>query len=799
MIPRSVCPAKFRVYLFLIITSVFAVTTWDVYAQPAREKVVVGWIDAPPFYQQQASGQPTGFAAAVMLKIAEYANLDVDFKQYEDAESLFASIRAGDSHIMPAARASGLQGLGVSFSKPIGQAELVVVQRAEAAANTSLDKIIGKQVGFFLRESTPQVERLLKRNNSIELPLSGDAIIKLLTGDIDALIASDAWIAGQLRAAKLDRRIKRIATPLESTDRVVALHPSKAHLLAAVNTAIAELEASGELTELQSIWALKLPIPPTDVLTVGVYHFPPFQVVNGDGTFTGFAVEIMRDLATLADLNLTFRELTQDQWGAGPGAERYDMLPQAGISDDRRQRMDFTQPIDESSLSMFVRTGDDQGFTDLDDLTGLRVVVDPVNLARRLAEQHGGLSLEILDKADDLLPALLDQRADVALFSTERMREIIAEADVSGKIEEINPPFHVTERAPALRFGLGDVREQLDAVIPGYLVSDRYQQLRQTWFGEKVYWTGNRIKLVLIGGGLIALTLAGALVWQRWNQRSREAHYHREEQQKQKLYEQEQTHSRKLQSMVSELERSNRELDNFAYVASHDLKEPLRGIAINADLLLREEVSVSGKQRVERMVELTIRMDQLISDLLFFSRLGRGDQSQEDIDPNDVIKGIERELRETLELTNGTLHIETELPQVHADKTKIKIIFQNLIANALRYNDAENRLVNIGFQNRKEINEMLLQNVFYVQDNGIGIDEKNHKKIFRIFTRLNREKDYGKGTGAGLSFVSRIIEEYGNVPTIESQLGQGTTFYFSLPLAGHNQLDTFTDDRSIAA
>ena len=303
--------------------------------------------------------------------------------------------------------------------------------------------------------------------------------------------------------------------------------------------------------------------------------------------------------------------------------------------------------------------------------------------------------------------------------------------------------------------------------------------------------------LVIGGGGLIAMILAGALVRQRWVQRSREMHYQREEQQKKKLFEQEQAHTHKLQSMVSELARSNRELDNFAYIASHDLKEPLRGIAINADLLKREEVSAAGIQRIERMVDLTNRMEQLISDLLFFSRLGRADLSQEDVAPSDVIKSIEYELREMLVSTRGTVSIDAELPMVHADKNKIKIIFQNLIVNSLKYNDAQDKLVSIGFIKSVTVSERPLQNVFYVKDNGIGIDKKNHDKVFRIFTRLNKAKDYGQGTGAGLSFVSKIIEEYGYQITIDSQLGQGSTFYFPLPLAETvSQINTQTTDKS---
>ena len=790
---------KCRPCLCLFIAVLCVVTTWDIFAQPAREKVIVGWVDAPPFYQQQASDQPTGFAVQVLSKIADQANFDIEFRQYSSISETTAAQRTGEIHIPPIVRPLSVPGLDMVYSSPIGQAEIVVVQRADASLDTDLDEITNRRVGYFSREQSPEEQRLLGRNDPIELPISGDAIIKLLAGEIDALIAADAWIAAQLRAARLDYRVRRIAHSIDRSDMVVTLHPSRAHLLGAINAAIAKLNTSGELDALRTIWAMNLPVPAPEVLTVGVLHFPPYQVINEDGSFTGFAVESLRDLATRANLNLTFKALTMDEWQAGPGPERYDLLPQIGISDDRLLRMDFTQPIDESSYSMFVRAGDDQGFTDLDDLKNQRVGVAAANYARKLAEQHGELTLEILDKGEDLVSALMDQRVDVALFTTESMREIIAEAGLENDIVAIQPPFFINERAPALRFGLGGVREQLDAVIPGYLVSDSYRQLQQTWFGEEVFWTRKRLMLLIIGGGLIAMIMAAALVWQRWVQKTRDAQHQREEQQKLKLYEQEQAHRRKLQSVVSELERSNRELDNFAYIASHDLKEPLRGIAINANMLMREEVSVAGNQRVNRMIELTTRMEQLISDLLFFSRLGRGDQSQEDIDTGTIIKFIEYELLETLELTSGTILIETTMPRVHADKTKIKVVFQNLIANALKYNHSKKKLVNIGFQESVKVKGRQLQNVFYVKDNGIGIDEKNHEKIFRIFTRLNRAKDYGQGTGAGLSFVSKIIEEYGNKITIASSLEQGTTFYFPLPLSENSQSENSISNQLKAA
>lgn len=341
----------------------------------------------------------------------------------------------------------------------------------------------------------------------------------------------------------------------------------------------------------------------------------------------------------------------------------------------------------------------------------------------------------------------------------------------------VTPPFRIVERAIALRRGLGPVRARLNAVIPGYLLSEEHSALRQKYFGEPVYWTETRIRWVTGLGIALILILAGTLVWQR--QRQRKLLYERQ----QNELEREQAHAEKLGLLVEELERSNRELDEFAYTASHDLKEPLRGIAINANFLARENLSPKGEERVERMVVLTTRMEQLISDLLYFSRLGRGEKVMKDVDTAHIIDGIGRELEEWLAERCGEIRLASDLPWVHAERSKVKTVFQNLIINGLKYNDSATKTVEIGFERTIEVNGMTLINAFWVRDNGIGIDKRNHDKIFRIFQRLNREEDYGPGTGAGLSFVRKIVEEYSCAITFTSTPGEGSTFYFTLPLA----------------
>ena len=246
--------------------------------------------------------------------------------------------------------------------------------------------------------------------------------------------------------------------------------------------------------------------------------------------------------------------------------------------------------------------------------------------------------------------------------------------------------------------------------------------------------------------------------------------------------EQSKLHSEETAELVQELERSNRELNDFAYTASHDLKEPLRGIAINANFLASENVSAKGRERIERMIALTTRMEQLISDILFFSRLGRGDTEAEDVDPAEIIAGIDAELREWLKERGGEIRVTGDLPLVHAERSKVKTVFQNLIVNGFKYNDAASKTVEIKFHAETKVDgENTLRDVFSVSDNGIGIAESGHKDIFRLFSRLNLEADYGPGTGAGLSFVRKIVEDYGGKISHTSQQSEGSTFYFSLP------------------
>ena len=230
----------------------------------------------------------------------------------------------------------------------------------------------------------------------------------------------------------------------------------------------------------------------------------------------------------------------------------------------------------------------------------------------------------------------------------------------------------------------------------------------------------------------------------------------------------------------AELERSNRELDDFAHIASHDLKEPLRGISNHATFLLEDyggKLDGDGERRLNRLIRLSQRMETLIADLLFYSRIRKGGIAEEPIDLNAIVADIEVSLADMMRQRNARLVIPKPLPTVTAAGPLMRTVFQNLLTNAIKYNDSENKVIKIGFDDDRNGG---VGRVFYVRDNGIGIADAFKDDVFRIFKRLNNEKAYGEGTGAGLTFVKKIVENQGGKIWLESVPGEGTTFRFTL-------------------
>ncbi|MBW4560140.1 MAG: GAF domain-containing protein [Mojavia pulchra JT2-VF2] len=242
-----------------------------------------------------------------------------------------------------------------------------------------------------------------------------------------------------------------------------------------------------------------------------------------------------------------------------------------------------------------------------------------------------------------------------------------------------------------------------------------------------------------------------------------------------------------------ELERSNRELASFAYAASHDLKEPLRGIYNYSTILLEDYAQIlddEGIEYLETVVSLSVRMETLINSLLRLSQLGKAELRKQSTDLNELLTqviDVFRASRQYSELID--IRIPRLLPTVECDSVLVNEVFSNLIANALKYNDKAKKWVEIGYLDKnEEISTGLLQPkkqssvppVFYVRDNGIGIPEHHLETIFRLFKRLHSQEKYGGGVGAGLAIAKKIVELHNGRIWVESTLGHSSTFYFTL-------------------
>jgi PAS domain S-box-containing protein len=228
--------------------------------------------------------------------------------------------------------------------------------------------------------------------------------------------------------------------------------------------------------------------------------------------------------------------------------------------------------------------------------------------------------------------------------------------------------------------------------------------------------------------------------------------------------------------MEEELKRSNTELEQFAYVASHDLQEPLRAIAGMVQLLQKHyqgKLDERADEYIDHTVEAAGRMHKLINDLLTYSRVNRFGNQFEMTDVEKALNTALANLRVALQESHATV-THDPLPSLMIDETQIGQVFQNLIGNAIKFRGERTLKVHIGTQEGKDAWR------FEVRDNGIGIEPQYFERIFGVFQRLHTRREY-PGTGIGLSLCKKIVERHGGRIWVESEFGGGTSFYFTLP------------------
>jgi len=356
---------------------------------------------------------------------------------------------------------------------------------------------------------------------------------------------------------------------------------------------------------------------------------------------------------------------------------------------------------------------------------------------------------------------------------------------LAGWLVKANQPVMSTDRLPELYPAAQDFKSVASGVLGARLSTTEQEFL--LWFRpehiETVEWAGDPQKPVKVSetdGEIRLMPRTSFALWKE-SVTGRCDPWHKDE--KNAVGQLRQAIMEVILNRALEIERANQalaeaniELDSFAYVASHDLKEPLRGIHHMASFLkrgLRGSLPQQEKEQLETILKLTRRMDDLIESLLQYSRTGRADLELSETDLDAVADEALVSCKVMISETKTDIRRPSKLGVAICDPVRLGEVLTNLITNAVKYNDKAKRWVEIGVESGNPRR-------YYVRDNGVGIEADVRERIFEIFRRIHGPEEFGGGVGAGLTIARRLVERHGGKMWVDSELGRGSTFYFTL-------------------
>ncbi|WP_417211093.1 transporter substrate-binding domain-containing protein [Antarctobacter sp.] len=486
------------------------------------ERITVGWSPVPGLMQETADGHLTGFMIELARALATEAGLTLDLVRYETVPELLEAQAKGRTDLLAGiADLPSLRGPS-HYSAPVGRTLVSLFMRRDRAPQIDPATEFGLRFGAIRGASGSELVGVLLRHEVVTFTKLSDLFQALEAGEVDGYAGPrDAFVKGA-EAFDLADRYTEISPPVQILPRVVALHRSRTELRSRIDSAVLRLGNNGTLDRLRTRWGVEPPESNPSLLVVGLSHEPPFVVHGDDGRLTGFSVEVMRDLAERAGLHIRFKEMLPREIRKGPGKERFDLLSLTAISGDRTGAMDFGLPILTAPYSVFALSDEAEALPG-NDWSGVRLGVLSTDMSFARNEALEGAEAVPFASATGLIFALLTGHVDAALHERHRMVSELTERGFEGRIVEVGPEIFDVEHAVGFRFGLAPQIAQMNAVIPGYLASSRYLDLRLSWFPPPSNWVSALLPNLLGAVGAAFVIAMGGLVWHRYQRRLHEA------------------------------------------------------------------------------------------------------------------------------------------------------------------------------------------------------------------------------------------------------------------------------------
>ena len=501
--------------------------------------------------------------------------------------------------------------------------------------------------------------------------------------------------------------------------------------------------------------------------TIIVNNYHPYTFMNNKGEPDGFSVEIARAVTKAMDLELEIRADKWDQAMKELEAGSIDLLPMMAHSPERDKLFDFSVPHTIAYDAIFIKKGN-SGIRTLKDLSGKTVIVMNRDIAHSYLLSSGlskNMTVTLVDSLPEALKQLATGKGDAAIMP--KLVGIVTAKNLNLSDIETSPQLIDGYTRPfsfAVKQGNQALLERLNQGLNIIKSTGQYDVIYKKWFGTLEDPHLN-LKTVIKYGSVAALILLGFIVWNfmlKWQVQAKTEHLEAEIVERRRV--------------EKELQQKNAELERFTYTVSHDLKSPI--ITIKGFTgSLEKDLAKGNYERMaddlKRVGDAADKMSDLLRDLLELSTIGRVINAPETVDMNLLVADVLAQLDGPLKSHNLTVEVQPGLPEVLCDKRRMAEVLQNLLENAINQM-GEQAEPHIQFGMRKEAGE----NIFFVQDNGIGIDVKYHKVIFGLFNKLDASSE---GTGIGLALVKRIIEVHDGRVWVESEgEGKGSRFCFTI-------------------